>query len=195
MPTPDPLHTALFLIIAFVLAGLAHSAWLRSSISERFQWPLDGGRTFRGRRLLGANKTLRGFVVMVPAAAAAFGLLGGLLRNPAFGVNADIWPLGAGQYVLLGAWCGFGFMAAELPNSFFKRQLDIAPGEPAVGRPAAFIHFLIDRTDSLLGLLAAVSVAVPTPLATWGWMLLLGPAVHWSFSFLLHGLGVKARAA
>lgn len=195
MTTPDPLHAALFLIVAFVLAGLAHSAWLRTRVSQRFAWPLDGGRTFRGRPLLGPNKTPRGFMVMVPAAAASFAALSALLDAPATGVTANLWSLSTLEYALLGAWCGFGFMLAELPNSFVKRQLGIGAGQAPRDRSRAAAHFILDRVDSLLGLLAAVSIAVPTPLATWGWMLLLGPAVHWSFSVLLHGLGVKSRPA
>ena len=31
----------------------------------------------------------------------------------------------------MGAWCALGFMLGELPNSFVKRQLDIAPGGTA----------------------------------------------------------------
>ncbi|MFZ0750315.1 MAG: hypothetical protein WAM70_13210, partial [Pyrinomonadaceae bacterium] len=69
---PDPLHCGLFLIVAFVLAGLLQSLWLRSRASQVLAIPLDGGRTFRGRPILGENKTLRGFVVMIPAAALAF---------------------------------------------------------------------------------------------------------------------------
>ena len=68
----DPLHCGLFLILAFVLAGLLHSLWLNNRLSQALAIPLDGGRMFRGRPILGENKTLRGFVVMIPAAALAF---------------------------------------------------------------------------------------------------------------------------
>ena len=41
--TPDPLVEALFIIVAFVVAGLAHSAWLGSRWSSKLMIPLDGG--------------------------------------------------------------------------------------------------------------------------------------------------------
>jgi hypothetical protein len=44
-------------------------------------------------------------------------------------------------------------------------------------------------------MLAAVTIAVPTPWTTWLWVVILGPAIHWSFSVLLYRLGVKARPA
>jgi len=191
MASPDPLHTALFLIGAFVPAGMLHTAWLASLRSHAFAIPLDGGRTLRGRRILGDNKGLRGFLVMTPAAAAMFALLHWMLQ----GSGGAPWPLTSGQYALLGAWAGFGFMAGELPNSFVKRQLDVAPGTAPANRLAAALFFVVDRVDSIVGMLLALACFVAIPAATWGWMLLLGPAIHGSFSVVLHRLGVKARPA
>ena len=177
-PAPvDPLACAAFLLTAFVLAGLLHSAWLGSPASRRFAVPLDGGRRFRGRRLLGDNKTLRGFAVMVPGAGLTFLAMAG------------------GLSIALGAWSGLGFMLGELPNSFVKRQLRVAPGGSPRGSTGMVLCFAVDRLDSIVGMLAAVSVAVPTSWATWGYMLLLGPVIHWSFSVLLFRMGVKARPA
>jgi CDP-2,3-bis-(O-geranylgeranyl)-sn-glycerol synthase len=177
---------------AFVLAGLVHSAWLRSRLSARLRIPLDGRRTLRGKRIFGDNKTLRGFVVLVPAVGAAFWLLSTFL--PA-GWRASLWSLSPAGYGLLGCWVGFGFMAAELPNSFCKRQLGIAPGEAPASRWARPVCFLIDRLDSIAGAFVALAVAVPTPLVTWLYLLMIGPGVHWSFSLLLFRLGVKGRPA
>jgi hypothetical protein len=195
MPTPSALSSALFLIVAFVIAGLLHSAWLRSSSSRRFAIPLDGGGTFRGRRIFGENKTVRGFAVMVPATALCFAALAFLLAQPTGVVPDALWQLSPTNYGILGAWAGLGFMLGELPNSFLKRQFDVAPGEAPKAPVAAVVCFLIDRLDSIVGMLAAVSLVVPTPWATWGWVILLGPAIHWSFSVLLYRLGVKARPA
>ena len=78
----DPLHCGLFLIVAFVLAGLLHSLWLRSRVSQALAIPLDGGRTFRGVPIFGENKTLRGFVVMIPAAALAFAAVAAVVSLP-----------------------------------------------------------------------------------------------------------------
>jgi CDP-2,3-bis-(O-geranylgeranyl)-sn-glycerol synthase len=178
---PDPLAAALFLVASFVLAGVAQTLWLRAAYSARFATPLDFGKRFRGKRLLGEHKTLRGFVVMVPAAALAFALV-----HPIF---SGIWPLTTTRYFVLGALAGVGFMAGELPNSFLKRQLGIAPGETR-GLSIAF-----DRIDSILGMLLVVSVTVPTPWQTWAMVLAIGPFLHLLFSGALFLLGVKARWA
>ena len=190
----DPLHCALFLILAFVLAGILQSLWLHNRLSQVLAIPLDGGRVFRGRPILGENKTLRGFV-MVPAAALAFAAVAATISLPQGVLPATVWQLTPTGYAALGAWAGFGFMAAELPNSFVKRQFGILPGQaPANGLTRA-ICFTIDHIDSIVGMLAAVTVAVHTPWTTWLWVLILGPSVHLLFSWWLFRLGVKGRAA
>jgi CDP-diglyceride synthetase len=193
--TADPLSEAVFIIAAFVLAGFAHSAWLGSRLSSRFAIPVDGGMCVRGRRLFGDNKTIRGFVVMIPAAAIAFWGLSSVLSIAFPGILPELWSLSRGGYLALGAWAGFGFMAGELPNSFVKRQLDIAPGRPATSKMGAIMSFAGDRLDSILGMLLAISLAAPTPWRTWVFVLVIGPGIHLAFSVLLYRLGVKERAA
>ena len=190
---PDPLHCGLFLIVAFVLAGLLQSLWLRSRVSQVLAIPLDGGRTFRGRPILGENKTLRGFVVMIPAAALAFAAVAIVVSLPRGVPPATLWQLTPAGYAALGAWAGFGFMTGELPNSFLKRRFGILPGQAPASSLTAAICFTIDRTDSIVGMLAALTVAVPTPWTTWVLVLILGPLIHWIFSWWLFRMGVKGR--
>jgi len=188
----DPLVAAVFLLVAFTLAGAAQTAWFATPLARAFAVPLDGGWRFRGRLLFGANKTVRGFVVMVPAVAGAFALLAALAQDAA---HAWLWPISLGSYAWLGAWAGFGFMAGELPNSFLKRQLEIAPGAAPGDRMAATAHFMLDRLDSGIGMLVALSLAVEVPWLTWAYVLLAGPFIHWSFSLVMFRLGLKQRAA
>ena len=185
----DPMACALFLIAAFVVAGLAQTAWFASPRSQRFAIPIDGGAMFRGRRVFGDHKTLRGFVAMIPAAALAFALLAAALGT------SRPWPLTLAGYAVLGAMAGLGFMLGELPNSFVKRRLDIAPGMAARGSRSSALQFAIDRVDSAVGMLCAVSLLVPMPPATWAIVLTIGPAIHWAFSVAMFLLGLKARPA
>jgi len=195
MSSAEPLRQAYFIIVAFVAAGFAHSAWLGSRLSKRLSIPLDGGATFRGRRIFGDNKTVRGFAVMIPAAAIAFGVLFTVINNITPSAVAGLWPLTLRGYIALGAWAGLGFMLGELPNSFVKRQLDIAPGRPPRGRVAAVVSFIVDRLDSIVGMLLAITIAAPTPWMTWLLVIVIGPGIHLGFSALLYKLGVKERAA
>jgi hypothetical protein len=119
-PGPDPARCALFLTLSFTLAGVAQTWWFKSPRSARFAIPLDRGRTFRGRPIFGANKTWKGFVIMIPATAAAFLLVGRLAR--ALPAGKGLWPLSPAGDALLGTLAATGFMAGELPNSFIKRH-------------------------------------------------------------------------
>src|SRR5262245_27003139 len=108
----DAIACASFIVAAFSLAGIAQTAWLACPTSRRFAWPLDGGATFRRRRLFGTNKTLRGFIVMLPATGAAFMIVDAVLPSE------GRWVLAPATYGAAGLLAAFGFMAAELPNSF-----------------------------------------------------------------------------
>ncbi|HEX5886619.1 MAG TPA: CDP-archaeol synthase [Pyrinomonadaceae bacterium] len=191
----NPLHCGLFLMLAFVLAGLVHSLWMKNRLSQALAIPLDGGLMFRGRPILGENKTVRGFVVMIPAAALAFAVIAILISLPQGAPPATLWQLTPMGYAALGAWAGFGFMAAEIPNSFVKRQLGILPGQAPASRVTRAICFTVDHIDSVVGMLAAVTLAVQTPWTTWLWVLILGPSIHLLFSWGLFRMGVKGRAA
>jgi hypothetical protein len=195
LPAPEPYACALVIIIAMSAAGTVHTAWMRSRWSLLFRRPLDRGMTWRGRRLLGDNKTVRGFLAMVPAAGTAFAGLG-FARDLLPGwVAAGLWNLPVGSLFLLGCWAGFWFMAGELPNSFCKRRCGIAAGAaPACGW-ARVACLATDRLDSILALLIALSLVVPVPWVTWAWVLACGPAVHLAFSAMLYCAGVKARLA
>ena len=192
MREPDPILCTAFLLLVFFCAGLAQVAWLKSELSKRFAWPVDGGLKLRGRRLFGANKTLRGFMVMVPAVALIF-----ILLHSIFSAiwPEGLWDLSAVQLFGLGAWAGLVFMLAELPNSFLKRQCDIAPGCAPPPGPLRIACFLIDQVDSVLGALLALAMFVPLPLPVWIASILLGMLLHWLFNVLLKCLGMKARAA
>jgi len=86
--------------------------------------PMDFGASFRGRRLFGDNKTWRGALVVTAGVTVTVLLLS----------RWDVWwralPAGirAAPPLLYGLLLGIGVVLGELPNSFLKRRLGIAPG-------------------------------------------------------------------
>ncbi len=145
---------------------------------------------------LGDNKTIRGFIVMVPATSLAFALLAALLMTPfPTGLNG-LWPLTSGQYALLGRLGRIGFHGwASFPTRSSNDGLGIPPGAAAHGRVFAPLFSVVDRIDSIVGLMLALIVVVPVPWGTWLCVVLVGPALHGLFSVALFRLGVKARPA
>ncbi len=183
----DPFRIAVFLSLSMTSAGVAQVLWLRTSLSKRLVQPVDFGLTLRGRRLFGANKTFRGFAVMVPASGLAF-----LVWSRLFATG--LWDLSVLGWLGLGLIAGLGFMLGELPNSFLKRQADVAPGDAPKGTALAWLSLVLDRTDSLLGSLFLIWLVVPLPLVAWVACLVVGVGVHAFFSWLLYKTGVKRRA-
>lgn len=185
------IQAAFYLLGSFSLAGFVHLAWMRSAMAKAYTRSIDGGRCLGSKRIFGDNKTWAGLMALPPAAGALFFIASwiGIAPELPGWVSETPWRHG-----LLGAWGGLGFMLGELPNSFLKRRLGVAPGAEAAGgwRRLCAVG---DRVDSLLGLLFALVLVVPVPLGTWVAMLVVGPWVHYLFSYLLHRLGVKARAA
>jgi CDP-2,3-bis-(O-geranylgeranyl)-sn-glycerol synthase len=133
-------------------------------------------------------------MVLIPGTGCSFYLLGTVvIWYP--GVFEGVWSLSPASFGLLGLLASLGFMLGELPNSFIKRQMGILPGEAAEDLLKKVIFLVIDRIDSVLGMLLAISFAVPTPWQTWLYVIVFGPFIHWFFSYLLFLLKVKGRAA
>src|SRR5437764_6555325 len=106
-------------------AHLAHAPVLRFDLFTVLARPIDGGRTVRRRRLLGANKTWRGAAVMF---SGVIGATLALWRSRQYRSRLPA-ELRDSPPLITGALLGAGVVLGELPNSFLKRQLDIAPGE------------------------------------------------------------------
>ena len=194
MTPPDPIVCSTFALLALALAGVAQTIWLKSPVSDRFAIAIDGGRTWRGRRLLGDNKTWRGFVLMVPAVGLSFVLTRSMLVPFQSGPD-PLWPISTMAYFFLGAWAGLGFMLGELPNSFVKRRFDIEPGAPAARPWSRRLCFAVDQLDSIIGGLVAIAVVVPVPVWTWVHLIVVGAIVHWGFNVVFVLIGLKTKAA
>ena len=122
---PDPAAGWVFLPAAGAL--LLHAPVLRFGLLERLRRPIDGGLELVGRRLMGDNKTWRGAVVMFAGAA---GTTVALSRASWFRhrLPAGLARAPAPAY---GALLGLAVVAGELPTSFVKRRLGVAPGRRA----------------------------------------------------------------
>lgn len=131
------------LVFLPVLGGaLAHAPVLSLGLLKPLARPLDGGATLGGRRIFGDNKTWRGATVIVAGVT-----LTTVLLSP-----WDSWwsalPAGlrdAGP-LSYGVLLGLGVVVGELPNSFLKRRLGIAPGARRRS-PAGVLVAIYDQAD------------------------------------------------
>ena len=184
------LARVLWLALPVILAGAVHIAVIRLHLLPGLaRLPLDGGTTFRGRRLLGDHKTVRGAVVMACATTVFAGAEGALAARSSWARGLSLVSV---HPLLWGLLLGLGYVAGELPNSFLKRQLDVAPGEAAPGSLAP-VFWLADQLDSLCGVLTFMACVWTPPLAVIALLGLVTLVVHPTMAFLMMGLGLKER--
>ena len=130
-----------------LLVGLAfHGFCMKFKWLSFLGWPIDGGRTFRGRQLFGPNKTYRGIIAVGLGTAAGFGIQATVLHQLNSFRNLKIIDFSNLNWLPLGFVLGVAAMLSELPNSFVKRQIGIAPGAAGNGVVGMLFYF-IDQID------------------------------------------------
>lgn len=182
----------IYLVLPLILGGLLQCLVLRFGLFTGLAMPLDLGAKFCGKRVFGDNKTVRGLLVMVFGAVIGMNIQT-LLYSSSWFRRISLFDYGQVEPFSAGAALGFGFILAELPNSFFKRQCGIAPG--ANGTGALFWFFsLLDQIDSIVGCLiaAALTFWVPDCNAVL-WILAVGVILHMAVNGVFVLVHVKER--
>jgi hypothetical protein len=183
---------AAWLTAPILLAGLVHVAVITLDIAPGLARPIDAGRRWRGRPLLGSNKTWRGFVVMPAASAITVAVQQAIAARSRH--MARLAPLrrGAPPWIV-GAICGAAYVLAELPNSFAKRRLDIAPGTSAPHAHAA--QYLVDQLDSVVGCAVAIRILYRIDAVDAAASALFGAACHVAVERFMRTLPRGSRAS
>jgi hypothetical protein len=150
----------IYLLLPLLGGALAHGLCMKYDWLAFLKRPIDGGRKWRGEPLFGHSKTLRGPALVAAGSAAVFALQQEILHG-----FAPFQRIELVDYAHLpGAWfaaaAGAAAELAELPNSFTKRRLRIAPGGTTRGALGA-LFFVWDQVDLLLGFWLVFGLAVP----------------------------------
>ena len=119
--------------------ALAHAPFLRFDLAPALKRPLN-------ERLFGANKTVRGAVVMWGGTLAA---TIALHRLSAYRERLPVELQESGP-LRHGGLLGAAVVLGELPNSALKRRIGIAPGERATS-PLGAALAIHDQADFVLG--------------------------------------------
>jgi hypothetical protein len=155
--------------------------------------PLDAGLVLGdGKRLFGDNKTLKGLIGMVALTAFCAVMLH---INPGGGkvFHYPSSPEDIVQQTLYGAMLGLAYILAELPNSFIKRRLDIAPGRNAKGIKG-IMFTIIDQVDSVIGGAIVISLFMPMSFAAFIMMVAIASGIHYAINILLYFARLKSQA-
>jgi len=146
--------------------------------------PIDGGHTFRGRRLLGDGKTWRGTAV-----GTAVGFLLALGLNTVAPEVGSVVGIGVPTFPFLAAFgLAFGAMLGDITASFLKRR---------TGRERGAAFPVVDQLDFVAGAL------VCTAILDYGWfvdtftlpivvvVIVLTPLLHVVTNGIAYVLGLK----
>jgi CDP-2,3-bis-(O-geranylgeranyl)-sn-glycerol synthase len=116
--------------------------------------PMDFGKEIGKKRVLGSHKTWRGFIGAIIAAIIVVFVQKALMAYGFFS-SISLVDYGSANLVLFGFLLGFGAMAGDAVKSFFKRRIDIGPGQ-------SWPFF--DQVDYIIGALLFVSIIYRPPL-------------------------------
>ncbi|MAG39116.1 hypothetical protein CMO90_03435 [Candidatus Woesearchaeota archaeon] len=161
-------------------------AYIANMVPPLFQWlplldtPLDFNKKFRGRRIFGSHKTIRGILL-----GSVFGILTiyvqKLLYNNQFFNSISIINYSE-QVLWLGFLLGFGALFGDSVESFFKRRVNIAQGKP---------WFPFDQLDFVFGaFIFSFLIFIPS-VKTLLIIIIITPIIHMSFHYAGYLFGIN----
>jgi CDP-2,3-bis-(O-geranylgeranyl)-sn-glycerol synthase len=147
--------------------------------------PVDGGATFRGKPLLGKNKTWRGFLFGVAA-----GTLTAWVLYQLYVLNTESLPfIRTDLYmsvnpVLFGILSSIGALAGDAVESFAKRQLSI---------PSGSTWFPFDQLDYIAGGIVLTFWFAPLPFSLYLLAFVVAFLSHLGASYIGYSIGIKEK--
>lgn len=156
-----PILETIWLLAPAALANMAPVFAARYHWLPRLNLPVDYGLAWHSRRLLGDNKTIRGFVVGGLTAALVGGLQGPVVQSTVIGLSA---------------------LLSDAAFSFIKRRLNIPPG-------VSWIPF--DQIDFVIGALVAAWFFIPLNISHLIFALLIFGFGSYLVSVIGVALGIK----
>ena len=143
--------------------------------------PIDLGRKYKGVRIFGDHKTVKGFLF-----GTLFGVLTCLVQFWIFdaGYLQDLSVINYTYYgaVAMGGLLGLGALVGDSVESFFKRRIGVAAG----GSWPVF-----DQIDFILGAVVFVSIVIEFPLDILIAILVVSPILPVLANIIAYFLKIK----
>lgn len=180
-------------LLPVIPGGIVNMMFVKLPLLKSWSAPMDSGLVLKdGERLFGKNKTwkgLAGMVVFTALCAVALRIYpkAGRAFQPEFDLAA------IARYAFYGALLGAAYILAELPNSFFKRRLDVPPGGN-IGGIAGLLLTILDQADSVIGGAIVIACFTQVTVAQFWLLVLVASAVHYAINVLLYLVRLKGQA-
>lgn len=180
----DDILLALWFCMPLGAANAAPVVVAKLPLLRGWNAPLDGGRSFRGRRLLGSHKTWRGVVSGMVAATLVLWwqqylvAQGGGLAELVASIDYESLPT-----LIVGPLLAIGALGGDAVKSFFKRRRGIPAGKP---------WFPFDQLDIFLGAIIVMPFVVLS-FAQYVWVAVICLLAQLAFSYGGYFIGIKER--
>ena len=146
--------------------------------------PIDRGATWRGKEVLGKNKTWRGLLVGAVTGIVVAGLQAALFYNTEFFKRNTLVDYREVNFILFGILMGSGALCGDLVKSFIKRRLDKPSGRP---------WFPWDQLDWIAGAMILSSIVYVPPAGAAAVTAVLYVGVHLCSDRIVCRMGIKKR--
>ncbi|HEX7484065.1 MAG TPA: CDP-archaeol synthase [Candidatus Saccharimonadales bacterium] len=150
---------------------------------KKYDAPIDGGKTFRGHKILGPHKTWRGIIAGIIIATLALWIQQILVADFAWaqfaagGIDYATLPV-----LLLGPLFAIGALGGDAVESFFKRQRRIQSG-------GTWVPF--DQIDYIIGsVIVSLFFVTLTPMQ-YAWIFIIWFLMHIAATYIGYKLGLK----
>jgi len=129
----------------FLPAGLANATPVfakRIPLLKKLEYPIDFYKTYKGIRIFGDHKTMRGLITGIVIAILTAGIQQAIYNNSPELRNALGFDFSSINFFVYGFLAGFGALIGDAIKSFFKRRVNIKPGAT---------WFPFDQIDYIIG--------------------------------------------
>lgn len=171
----------------FVPAGIANAAPVLANkvpVFNRWNTPIDFGLKWRGKRLLGDNKRVRGLVAGAMVAMSVI-VLQELWFNHSAWIRSISYINYNSELILgVGILLGVGALIGDAVESFFKRR---------VGVKAGHSWFPFDQLDYIAGGLFFVTFLIQFSAQQYLWIFAVWFGMHIIVSYIGYLLKLKDR--
>ncbi len=168
-------------LIPLIVSNVLHMVLVKKNRWSALAKPINA-------RAFGENKTWRGVVFV----SFVNGLLYCLINWPGGAWMSFLPPFALkdlGFLFFVGWLYGMAYVIFELPNSWIKRKMGIAPGESSTKYRGFFA--LMDKTDSALGVSLVFAIFHDMQWDLAGRFFLCASLLHIVFSLILKAIRIK----
>lgn len=159
--------------------------------------PIDFGKNFiDNKRIFGNNKTWKGLILSV-LICSVISIIWGIICNNIPSLEERNWFYRYNENTVLynlfiGALLGLAYSLFELPNSFIKRRIEIAPGQTSkTSGKIKIIFSILDNFDSSIGTMLVIWYFCKLTLLEYMGLVIMASIIHYLIVFAMYKLKIK----